>query len=265
MRKKIVIWLVMIALFVTVIVWMLWGNLTVGLTLYTVVESNLPADFDGYRIAHVSDLHDTWLWEQAVERVCASDPDVICITGDMVDSDDMEHAFRFAEEAVKIAPCYYITGNHEMLISQESYVRFMQGLEDRGVVILMNQSVILTKGSSQICLTGHKWGSSVGIGELTDFVGYNILLSHHPEGFSNYVAGEYDLVLSGHAHGGQVRLPWIGGLYAPGQGVLPEYDNGIYSDGRTDMVVSRGVGNSSFPIRFNNRPEVILVELKCGE
>lgn len=265
MKKKTIIWLLIGVAFTAVLTWMVWGNVSVGLTCYTVEENNLPADFDGYRIAHVSDLHDSWLWEQAIQRIQEAEPDIICVTGDLVDSDAMENAFRFAEEAVKIAPCYYITGNHETLITQTSYVRLMQGLEDRGVIVLMDQSVRISRGESEICLTGHKWGSSEGIGELTDFEGYNLLLSHHPEGFSNYVAGGYDLVLSGHAHGGQVRLPFLGGLYAPGQGILPEYDSGVFSEGRTDLVVSRGVGNSSFPIRFNNRPEVILVQLKCVE
>jgi predicted MPP superfamily phosphohydrolase len=71
-----------------------------------------------------------------------------------------------------------------------------------------------------------------------------------------------DLVLSGHAHGGQFRLPFVGGLFAPNQGFFPEYDSGLYTDGQTQMIVSRGVGNSRFPVRFNNRPEVILIELK---
>lgn len=265
MKKKKFLYLAAILVCLLVIGWMLWGNLTVGLTTYTVTESNLPAAFDGYRIAHVSDLHDSWLWKQAIERVREAKPDIICITGDLVDTDAMENAFRFAEEAVRIAPCYYITGNHEMCIADSSYERLLQGLKERGVTILMDASVMLERDGMQICLTGHQWGNAEGIGELTDFVGYNILLSHHPEAFPNYVKGGYDLVFSGHAHGGQVRLPLIGGLYAPGQGILPEYDCGVYTEGQTDLVVSRGVGNSSFPIRFNNRPEVILVELKSGE
>lgn len=265
MKKKRIILIVISAVLLAGLAWVIWGNVTVGLTSIQLKEDNLPAAFDGYRIAHVSDLHDTWLWEQAIECVKEAKPDIICITGDIIDSDEMENAFRFVEEAVKIAPCYYITGNHEMLISQASYVKLMQGLEDRGVIVLMDQSVILSRGDGQICLTGHRWGNTDDIGKLTDFDGYNILLSHHPEGFHNYVAGEYDLVLSGHAHGGQFRLPFIGGLYAPGQGLFPEYDSGVYTEGRTDVVVSRGVGSSSFPIRFNNRPEVILVELICSQ
>ena len=92
---------------------------------------------------------------------------------------------------------------------------------------------------------------------------FTVLLSHRPELFDTYVDQDIDLVLSGHAHGGQFRLPFIGGLVAPNQGLFPEYDAGIYTEDNTNMLVSRGVGNSIFPFRINNRPEVILIELQA--
>ena len=91
--------------------------------------------------------------------------------------------------------------------------------------------------------------------------GYTILLSHRPELFDVYAASQIDLVFSGHAHGGQFRLPWIGGLVAPNQGLFPQYDAGLYTSGNTQMFVSRGIGNSIIPLRFNNRPEIVLAEL----
>lgn len=91
--------------------------------------------------------------------------------------------------------------------------------------------------------------------------GYTILLSHRPELFDVYVESGVDLVFSGHAHGGQFRIPFIGGVVAPNQGVFPKYDAGIFAEGNTNMVVSRGVGNSIIPFRVNNRPEVIIIEL----
>ena len=91
--------------------------------------------------------------------------------------------------------------------------------------------------------------------------GYTILLSHRPELFDLYVETEMDLVFSGHAHGGQFRLPFVGGLVAPNQGFFPKYDAGLFSEGSTNMIVSRGVGNSIIPIRFNNRPEIIVATL----
>ena len=91
--------------------------------------------------------------------------------------------------------------------------------------------------------------------------GYTLLLSHRPELFDVYSGCGVDLVLAGHAHGGQFRLPLVGGLIAPNQGLFPRYDAGLYTSGSTSMVVSRGLGNSVIPLRFNNRPEVVLVEL----
>lgn len=92
---------------------------------------------------------------------------------------------------------------------------------------------------------------------------YTILLSHRPELFISYVESGVDLVLSGHAHGGQFRLPFVGGLMAPNQGLFPEYDAGLYIKENTHMIVSRGIGNSILPFRVNNRPEVILIVLEC--
>ncbi len=266
MKNKHIILLSIAVILLAGILWLIWGNVTVGLTTITVTEDNLPSAFDGYRIVHVSDLHNSWLWEQTIERLKEAKPDIICITGDLVDSrrTDVETALSFAAEAVNIAPCYYVTGNHEARLSDDVYTQLIDGLIASGVTLLMDSEVLLYRTGETISLTGHSWGNTDNIGVLANHDGYKILLSHHPEDFSNYVAGEYDLVLTGHAHGGQFRLPFIGGLYAPGQGILPDYDSGVYSEGKTDMVVSRGIGNSGFPIRFNNRPEVILIELKCG-
>jgi predicted MPP superfamily phosphohydrolase len=102
--------------------------------------------------------------------------------------------------------------------------------------------------------------------QLSDsFSGFNLLLAHHPEYIGNYVCAGAGLVFSGHAHGGQFRLPLIGGLYAPGQGVLPTYDAGLYSLGNTQMIVSRGLGNSRFPFRLNNRPDLVVAALYPAE
>jgi predicted MPP superfamily phosphohydrolase len=172
-------------------------------------------------------------------------------------------ALTFVTEAVKIAPCYFITGNHEIALSFEMYKRLINGMLDAGAAVLTDEEIVLMRDGETVSLVGHHWGDSANIGNLTEYEGYKILLSHPPEDFCDYVAGEYDLVLAGHAHGGQVRLPFLGGLYAPGQGILPHYDSGLYSDGKTDMIVSRGIGNSSFPVRFNNQPEIILLILEC--
>lgn len=244
----------------------LWDNLTVGLTEITIREANLPMAFYGYRIAHVSDLHNSHLWKQTVKQLEKMDPDIICITGDIVDSNhtDIDVALAFVAEAVKVAPCYYVVGNHELVLNTADYEKLMSGIQSLGAVILDDEAVTLQRGDAHIYLAGIPWGSSSYQGKLSENEEYQILLSHDPKHFESYTEAGYDLVLCGHVHGGQFRLPFIGGLYGPGQGLLPEYDSGVYSSLDTDMVVSRGIGNSVFPIRFNNRPEVILITLKTA-
>lgn len=244
------------------LIWLLWGNLTVGLTTITLEEDGLPHAFDGYRIAHVSDLHNTHLWQKAIAQLRKAQPDIICITGDIVDSNhtDIDAALAFTAEAVMLAPCYYITGNHELLLDAAEYEKLTTTMKAQGVVVLDNASVIMEADGQQICVAGISWGSPY-LGKLKEPDTYTVLLAHAPEDFESYASAGYDLVLSGHVHGGQFRVPFVGGLLAPGYGFLPEYDSGIYSNGNTDMIVSRGIGNSIIPVRFNNRPEVILVIL----
>ena len=264
MKKK-RIYIILTVVLLLGLVWILWGNLTVGLTRVTVTEENLPISFHGYRIAHVSDLHNSHLWKQTVEHLKKAEPDIICITGDIVDFSrtDVDTALAFSAEAVKIAPCYYITGNHELVLERADYEKLISGLENLGVEVLEDEAVILERGDEQLRLVGVGWGSVAYQGQLSEYDGYSMLLAHGPESFENYAQAGFDLVLSGHAHGGQFRLPFLGGLYAPGQGILPKYDSGVYSSGNTDMVVSRGIGNSVIPVRFNNRPEVIIITLNA--
>jgi len=207
----------------------------------------------------------------------AAEPDIIAITGDIIDSShtDIEIALHFAEEAMKIAPCYYVTGNHEAWISETMFHNFENELTQLGVILLHDEEIILEKDSSQISLVGIDDPSfaetnGVGIGnhmasdclrKLASIDSFSILLSHRPEYFNQYVKADFDLVLSGHAHGGQFRFPFVGGLIAPNQGLFPEYDAGLYTEDNTNMIVNRGIGNSIIPLRFNNRPEIILIEL----
>lgn len=267
--KRILILSVIAVLLAALVTWVFWANTALELNTITLTEENLPHGFDGFRIAHVSDLHDAEIGENhgdLIQILKDAQPDIIVITGDIVDCHrtDIDLALSFAAQAVEIAPCYYITGNHETLIPMLDYGTLEQGLRNSGVQVLNDREVLLTQNGDTISLVGHAWGKTENIGELTDYDGYKILLSHQPEDFANYVAGGYDLVLCGHAHGGQARLPLIGGLYAPGQGAFPEYTSGVYFENNTDMVVSRGIGNSTFPLRFNNRPEVILIVLQRG-
>lgn len=264
------------------VVWVAWGNTALELNTYTITSSRLPENFDGYRIAHISDLHNVQMGEDngnILSMLRQADPDIIAITGDLIDSRNtsLEIALQFVGEAMKIAPCYYVTGNHEARVSE--YDLLKAGMVSAGVVILENDQAEINIDGDTITLIGvndpsfqtdYLFGDSDAVinaklTELhTDGNGFTILLSHRPELFSIYAAHDVDLVLSGHAHGGQFRIPFIGGVVAPNQGLFPEFDAGVYTDGNTNMLVSRGVGNSIIPFRVNNRPEIILVELKAN-
>lgn len=265
MRKKIFLASLAVVLIVLT-VWALWANVAVESNTVTVTNEKLPEEFDGFRIAHVSDLHSASFYMDVIALLDREDPDIICITGDLMDSRDssVDNALDFCAEAVRIAPCYYVTGNHEPRLQGDLYTQLLMGLEELGVHVLDDREVLLEREGNTISLTGHFWGDTDTVGELSNHDGYRILLSHQPEDFANYAAGGYDLVLSGHTHGGQFRLPFIGGVYAYGQGFFPEYDAGLFHMDGTDMIVSRGIGNSTVPLRIGNRPEVVLIILKNG-
>lgn len=281
-KKRLIIWATLSVVLIGLVVWVVWGNTALELNTYTITSSRLPENFDGYRIAHVSDLHNAQMGkdnEKVLSMLRQADPDIIAITGDLIDSrnTNLEIALQFVKEAMKIAPCYYVTGNHEARVSE--YDLLKAGMVSAGVVILENDQAEINIDGNAITLIGvddpsfqtdYLFGDSDAVinaklTELhTDGNGFTILLSHRPELFSIYAAHDVDLVLSGHAHGGQFRIPFIGGVVAPNQGLFPEFDAGVYTDGNTNMLVSRGVGNSIIPFRVNNRPEIILVELKAN-
>ena len=280
-KKKFIFLAVVAAVLVALAIWIAWGNTALELNTYTVSSAKLPESFDGYRIAHVSDLHNTEMGkdnEKLLAMLRDADPDMIAITGDLIDSRDIdiEIALQFVREAVKIAPCYYVTGNHEARVNE--YGALKAGMEAAGVTVLEDVKTKISMEGETITLIGvndpsyqtdYLFGDSETVMNTkledlhTEHDGFTILLSHRPELFDTYVDQDIDLVLSGHAHGGQFRLPFIGGLVAPNQGLFPEYDAGIYTEDNTNMLISRGVGNSILPFRINNRPEVILIELQA--
>lgn len=267
-------------MFFTLLIWTIWGNTALTVNNIKISSSRIPATFSGFRIAQVSDLHNAQFRKgnkKLLELLSESKPDIIAITGDLVDAGhtNIGVALDFAKEAVNIAPVYYVTGNHEASLSQ--YNELKTGLETTGVVVLEDETIQLKLDKEVITLIGLSDPNFTLKGDIfgeapamvstklnslaDDESSYTILLSHRPELFESYARCNIDLVLSGHAHGGQFRLPFIGGLIAPNQGLFPKYDAGLYTSDSTNMVVSRGLGNSIIPIRFNNPPEIIVIEL----
>ena len=282
-KKKRILFAVLIALLAVAIIWVVWANTALELNAYIVTSSRLPESFEGYRIAHISDLHSVQMGKDnknLLDMLRKADPDMIAITGDLIDSrnTDVDVALQFVQEAVKIAPCYYVTGNHEARV--EAYNELKAGLVSAGVMVLEDTSAEISIDGESIKLIGvndpgfqrdYLLGDSETVMESKlsalhrDGDGFAILLSHRPELFDTYVNHDLDLILSGHAHGGQFRIPFLGGIVAPNQGFFPKFDAGMYTDGNTNMLVSRGIGNSIIPFRINNRPEVILIELHSNK
>ena len=277
--KKLIIALAI--LLIILMIWTIWGNTALELNKHTIESNKIPKAFDGYKIAQVSDLHNAEIGaenEELLAMIEAADPDIIAITGDMIDSrrTNVETALDFAEKAVKLAPCYYVNGNHELRVSE--YEELKKGLLKLGVVVLENESTKINIKNQEITVIGisdpsleanELWSVEAEVvnnhlGELIKADdNYKLVLSHRPEMLEIYCEAGADLVLTGHAHGGQIRLPFVGGVIAPHQGFFPEYDGGLYIKEETNMIVSRGIGNSLFPLRFNNRPEVVLIELQA--
>lgn len=257
-------------------IWIVYTNVNIKTSYYTVQSDFIPDEFDGYKIAHVSDLHNRD-WDGRLEDLIAAEkPDLIVITGDIIDSSDeyYDNSLNLVKKAVKIAPVYYVNGNHEAYM--KDYDALERSLENAGVTVLNDENVILEKNGSQINLIGLKdpdftseYAPDSYIREnMTDVINslskdglYDIVLSHRPEYFYSYVLTDADLILCGHAHGGQIRIG-NKGFISPGQGFFPDYTEGSHTKDGTTMIVSRGLGDSVIPVRINNMPELVILTLK---
>ena len=280
-NKKVIITVCLILLVIVLVLtaWAVANNKNLQITKYVLKENEVPKSFSGYKIAQVSDLHNTEIGEKN-ERLIKSleevSPDIIVLTGDLVDSrrTNYEVAIDFVKKAKEIAPCYYVYGNHESRLDDLDVLT--NGLNSAGVKILNDEKIKIEKGGSFITLVGITdpsfmvdYQSEDEEKTIKNTLGgfdfkreeFTVLLSHRPEYFDLYKKYEIDLVLSGHTHGGQFVLPFIGGTYAPNQGLFPKFDYGKFSESGTQMIISRGIGRSAFPLRFNNNPELVVVEL----
>ncbi|MEG2198084.1 MAG: metallophosphoesterase [Cellulosilyticaceae bacterium] len=258
----------------------IWQNNNIVITESTYYNSKIPSDFNEFTIAHISDFHNKLLGKEQVtilNKIKSISPDIIVITGDLIDRRkyDLETAMTFIKGAMQIAPIYYVSGNHEAWSGKFDVIK--DELIGAGVHILDNTEVKLSKGNSTISILGvadpdfhtSDYMEGTDVSEITKQLSgwsanenFKILLSHRPELFDLYCDNNMDLIFTGHAHGGQFRIPGIGGLVAPDQGLFPKYTSGSYSKEASTMFVSRGIGNSVMPIRIFNRPEIVAVTLR---
>ena len=252
-------------------------------TQYTYKSKKLPKEFEGFKVVQVSDLHDSVFGEKQSELLYETEklsPDVIVVTGDVIDrnrTENLESSMQYIQQAVGVAPVYYVPGNHEKRAG--IYPLLRERLIKAGVILLENQKLALVRGQGKITLAGmmdpffflpqdeKEPDNSLALFTQTlqkllpqtEDGEFRMLLCHRPELFSLYTQCHIDFTFTGHAHGGQFRLPLIGPLYSPMQGIFPKYTSGIYQKGEYAMVVSRGLGNSVFPIRIGNSFELLSV------
>ena len=285
MKKKTRRWIAAIAAAaaLSLLGWALvWGNTALVTANVLVCSNGIPEAFDAYKIVQISDLHDAQIGEnneKLIAMTAEAEPDCIVLTGDFVDSSRFhpERSLSVAEALVKIAPVYYVSGNHEAILPDEDYQALTDGLRGLGVCVLEDESAELTRDGQSIRLIGltdigfhpgtleeKKDALRTALSALLPEDEFSVTLAHRPELMDVYTECGAPLVLSGHAHGGQIRLPGIGGLIAPGQGLFPKYTEGKYEENGTTLVVSRGIGNSVLPLRVNDRPQIVVVQLACN-
>ena len=267
-------------------------------------HNNIPESLVGFKILQITDVHSirsTEQLEKYVKKIEEENPNVIFITGDLIDAEyyvsendrynnkevGLPDIFTidFCKELTEIAKVYYVYGNHEMMLldDPENNV-FKTKLESLGVTILNNKEEIITLGKESFRLIGLQDPATLYKDKKYAFIGesnkermdsilhdlfldkdenlFTICLSHRPEYFDLYQKYPIDVVFTGHAHGGIARLPFIGGVYAHAQGWFPKYSEGLHIDNdRLNMICGRGIGNSTINFRFMNPPEIVVTTL----
>ena len=263
-----------------------YQNNHLGLTEIEYSSSRIPPSFDQFKILHISDLHNKefgFKQKELLDLTYRLRPDIIVITGDLIDGlgkTKLQPALDYIEGALLMAPIYYVSGNHEYW--SKRYSEFKEKLKTlvvdnrKKLFLLEDKQETITRTGGQIQLCGLSdplmtKDPDKMLYTLNFFkeekerrkLPFSLLLSHRPELLGLYSKFPIDLILSGHAHGGQFRIPLLcpSGLFAPNQGWLPKYTAGIYHQNSSSMIVSRGLGNSLIPLRLFNPPEVILIKL----
>lgn len=264
-----------------------YENRKLTVTEYHIKDRLCPVSFDGFRIVHLSDLHNAEFGDKnknLFEVIKKQNPDIIVITGDMIigkPNMDVTMAVDFVNSLCEIAPVYYSMGNHELRVSlyEDTYGDMWQQFMNRispDINLLFDKQTTILRNNDSIQLYGLNMTSELykrivktpmqkeyltSLFGLCDHDKYHIFLAHNPDYFEDYTAWGANLTFSGHVHGGMIRIPWIGGALSPMIHFFPKYDKGLFENDNKYMILSGGLGNHTFKFRVNNLPEVITVTL----
>lgn len=276
MRKK--HWWILPVLAILVILTLIALDERLILRTYTVVSPKLTAEV---RLAVVTDFHSSDNADDVVAMVASCAPDAVLLVGDLFDDDTQnrptERTLSLMRQLSALYPCYYVSGNHEAWTGEMDAL--YQQTEEAGVTVLRMSSGVLTVRGQRIALCGIPDPYEMVFSgapdteeqlrqalEDVDSADFTVLLAHRPELLTKYAQFPLDLVVSGHAHGGQVRIPGVlNGLYAPNQGWFPKLAGGAYTQNGTTLIVSRGLAVRTRLPRIFNRPEVVLVRCLPAE
>lgn len=243
---------------------------------YEVASQKLPESFDGFKIVQLSDLHGAEFGEdgmELVDKVGSLEPDIIALTGDFVtDEGDLAAVKKLVGRLTELCPVYFVSGNHEFGSGLAIKVRNI--LERAGVKYLSNEYLTISRGEDEILLGGVEdplaYADMLSPDELAQKMNdaapdaFKILLGHRNYWMTEYPELPVDLIFCGHAHGGLIRIPGVGGLIGTDRRLFPDFDAGEYNNGRYTLIVSRGLGNSVPIPRIFNRPEIVCVELSSA-
>ncbi len=249
----------LLCILITLALYIVFGFLNpLTTTYYDYISAKLPTSFNGYKIVMISDLHCASFGDKQIDlitKIQSSKPDLIVLTGDTADtSHSMNPLVDLLDGIKNIAPIYAITGNHD------NYDKSLRELyKAYGIPLLQTgMKIPISTATDTIYLYGANFYESIQTSDLDTTV-FNILLHHSSEAFGYTKVLGFDLILSGHGHGGVIRLPLIGGLIG-NSGFLPDYDYGVYTSGTSTMIASAGLGDAKVP-RFHNPPEIVLITL----
>ena len=270
----------LIGLLILVVLFLYDQNNRIVISKHRVKDKKVPSAFNGFKILQLSDLHNKSFGKNQVfllNKIRKLNPDIILITGDLIDRrrTDFEPVLHLLKGLHSI-PVYYVPGNHEAW--SDCYAQLKDILISHELVVLENEERYIVRDDQKLYLYGlkdpgfynkddHKLKSRDQLeAHLQTWKpeGFSILLSHRPEYFDVYASHATDISFSGHAHGGQIRFPFIGAILAPHQGFFPKYSAGMYQINTSQLFLSRGLGNSLFPFRIFNQPELILVSLESN-
>ena len=254
-----------------------WQNFTLQVEPVELVFESLPPQFDGLRVAELSDLHGRSFGKNNVRLLRTlqrARPDMICICGDLFDEKtDLSMLEPLLTGLTEIAPVYYVTGNHEWQV--KNLREILQKMRAWGVTVLENEGRVLSRGGAEMVVAGvhdpcgpydMKTPAAL-VRELRSAQGddFVLMLSHRNDELAMWSQLGVQLVLSGHCHGGVVRLPFVGGVFGTRRELFPEYDAGVYRQDGTTLFVSRGLGYTNVHFRLFNRPHVPIMILRSGK